>query len=711
MRNFWIYAMIIVSIGILFYVFANKSSPILPVSPEVSAVEKAFDNRINSENGEEGVLDEASYDLEETIRIIHGLELAKKETNSFREYLRFMATQDYSNVAVDVIRAKKRLLPILNKLSRAEKEHEEQTELWKYFSKIDEVIIPEAAALSASLATKNYPAAAINLTSIAVSSFKAFKEQEKVLDLIEDDIEDIEDEYIAYLESFTPTYLKYMGEWDKVCLNRDKAYLAIHQDKIDIALTSLQKALKVNPSDKESLILKAYCLLYKEESLNSRPLVSTASTIKVKKLGRSGFMENENDIAEVDSEPVGNLEKAKIILDNYIKFYPDRSAPALQLMGTYFYIKGDKSLATSYYDQASVEYPRQSEQLLDMLNSYKQRSYLRKSAEGGYILELYKSTMEGYGFFSPNFQKAYIESQKGNLEASKEEILKHFFRRGNQQVFDYLISDMQHCENYLSNSFDLVFKEKSFLDLEATPKMWNSNELNIKINNKSDIKLSNVRVFLCLHFTDMYKDDYEVFKVDNTVSNIEPNSEADFGDIEIDFELYGKKKALDKDIVSARAIIVTDQIVSWVDAKDFKINGIKEANDHYGNQQKQNSDNLKEYYEAVGLDWEKTIKSVKTKSKFVIESSLIGKDKFKVKIPRDLAVLNPLFSINELGVTEAVLPSSVKLNGPYIELEFAYNIPNNNNIKFYLNSRRTKIKWDIKLDENGKAENISTVLL
>ncbi|HZJ35777.1 MAG TPA: hypothetical protein VFD29_04055, partial [Gillisia sp.] len=83
----------------------------------------------------------------------------------------------------------------------------------------------------------------------------------------------------------------------------------------------------------------------------------------------------------------------------------------------------------------------------------------------------------------------------------------------------------------------------------------------------------------------------------------------DFGDIEIDFELYGKKKELDKDIVNARAIIVTDQIVSWVDAKDFKINGIKEAYDNYERQEKQNSDNLKEYYEAVGLDWDKTIKT------------------------------------------------------------------------------------------------------
>ena len=51
---------------------------------------------------------------------------------------------------------------------------------------------------------------------------------------------------------------------------------------------------------------------------------------------------------------------------------------------------------------------------------------------------------------------------KGDHEKSKEEILKHFFRRSNQEVYDYLISDMNHCSNYLSESFNLIFKEKSF---------------------------------------------------------------------------------------------------------------------------------------------------------------------------------------------------------------------------------------------------------
>jgi tetratricopeptide (TPR) repeat protein len=711
MRKFSTYTIIIISLVFLIYKLTSRPTSILPFSPEIAAVENSFNKRIYLEKEELVNSTMESYDLENTIKIIHGLELAKEKSNSFKEYLRYMASQDYSDVAVEVVIAKKRLLPILHKLTKAEKELEDQQKLWNYFSKVNEVVIPETAAMSVNLASTNYIAAAINVSSMGVSSFKAFKEQDEVQDLLEDQIDEIEDEYISYLEFFTPIYLKYMREWDKMCINRDKAYLAIHQDKIDHALMSLEKALNLNPKDKEALILKAYCLLYMEQNTRSRPLLTPVSAIKINTLGTPDAIENKGKDDEKRIEPYSNIEKAKYILDQYIESYPERSAPALQLTGTYYYMKGDKDLATSYYDQASVEYPRQSEHLLDMLNSYKQRSYLRKSAEGSYILELYKSTMEGFGFFSPNFQKAYIESQNGNLQASKDEILKHFFRRGNQQVFDYLISDMQHCENYLSDSFDLVFKEKSFLDLEATPKMWNSSELNIKINNKSDIKLSNVRVFLCLHFTDMYKDDYEVFKLDNTISNIEANTEANFGDIEINFELYGKQKEVDKDIVSARAIIVTDEIVSWVDAKDFKINGIKEANDYYEKQEAQKSEKLHKYYEAVGLDWEKTKKGIISKSKFIIEPNLIGKDKFKVKLPRDLAVLNPLFSINEIGLEEAILPSTVKLNGPYIEIEFGYNIPENKKINFYLNSRKTKIKWNVKLDDNQKPKKITTAIL
>ena len=69
---------------------------------------------------------------------------------------------------------------------------------------------------------------------------------------------------------------------------------------------------------------------------------------------------------------------------------------------------GNARSALSYFDQAAIEYPRQAEELTDLLNSYRSRTYLNKSVEGMYLLNLYKSTMEGFGLFSPNFYKAKV---------------------------------------------------------------------------------------------------------------------------------------------------------------------------------------------------------------------------------------------------------------------------------------------------------------
>ena len=158
-----------------------------------------------------------------------------------------------------------------------------------------------------------------------------------------------------------------------------------------------------------------------------------------------------------------NKDKAKQILEDYINDFPSETAPALTLLGSYYMLKDNNEQAEIYFNQSSIEYPKQASLLLDMLDSYEQRSYLKKTAEGDYILELYKSMMEGFGLFSPNFHKALIAHNEGNYEDSKEEILRHFFRRSNQDVYDYLISDMNHCSNYLSESFNLIFIEKSFL--------------------------------------------------------------------------------------------------------------------------------------------------------------------------------------------------------------------------------------------------------
>jgi tetratricopeptide (TPR) repeat protein len=124
-----------------------------------------------------------------------------------------------------------------------------------------------------------------------------------------------------------------------------------------------------------------------------------------------------------------NYEEANAIIEQYLKESPNRSAPALLLKGVYLSKTGELDEAFSYFDQASIEYPKQSEYLLDMFNAYQQRAYLVKSVESRYVLELYKSSMEGFGFFSPNFHKAMIHQKNGDMAQTQEEIRRHLFQK------------------------------------------------------------------------------------------------------------------------------------------------------------------------------------------------------------------------------------------------------------------------------------------
>ena len=256
-------------------------------------------------------------------------------------------------------------------------------------------------------------------------------------------------------------------------------------------------------------------------------------------------------------------------LDNYIEQNPDKTAPALLLRGVYYKRMGYADEALSCFHQASIEYPRQAAQLTDMLDSYCMRNYLNRTAEGLYLLQLYRSMMEGYGLFSPNLMKAKFYADNGKQEESKNEIYNHFFRRGNQKYYDGLLSDMQFCEQNLPASFKQLLIDRKFLDVKVEPdSKWlvlnDDEEMQVTIQNKSGKRLENVRLFLCIHYTDMHKDEYYVVKVPQTVSIIEPDGEVEIEDVPLGYR--DKKYA---DITRIRAIAMTDDRLCWVDDIQF----------------------------------------------------------------------------------------------------------------------------------------------
>lgn len=670
------------------------------------------------------------YDIEETVRIMHGLELAQSQSEDFYAFLEYMAKQDYRLVADDVLQSKTKLLAILQEMFVLEKEHEELSDIWvlaKSFGAGANTFVRETDTKGvittvAATATGNLAAILCLGNSAGLRQAKAavFEEYDREMELkksLSKKIDALKMAYIEYLTEFTPIYNKYMEEWDRLCLEKDKTYFDLYAGRMTDAYNTAEKILKDYPRNREALLLKSLSLIHIGSGYMNQPTDANVVSISQEV--------NYIDTKEVKGEWNEHFVEADMTLENYMEAYPGYSAPALALKGLLHLRLGESSRAMSYFDQAAMEYPRQAAQLTDMLDSYRVRTYLNQTAEGQYLLRLYRSTMEGYGMFSPNFLKAQYYAQIGDSQKSQTEIYNHFFRRGNQGIYDCLLSDMQYCENYLYGSFKELLMERHYLDIyiKANDGLLSSgDEIKVAIHNRSDIDLENVRAFLCIHYTDMYTDEYDVVKVPavNVVSHYEKK---ELGTVKL--EHPGKTT---KDITRIRAIIMTDDKICWVDEPKYKQSrglnlsaGSTSASSSLTDFAKQ--DFVKEHHlEAASLEHEiKTginviAPSGKSNASFVGKmtsgiTDMFSKQNLKIELPRILTFIDPTFSIHEIMDTEkAVLPVQNYLAGSIIRLEFDYKPKEEELIPLYIYSSFANFKIDI-LYRDGKYEvkNVSSL--
>jgi hypothetical protein len=203
----------------------------------------------------------------------------------------------------------------------------------------------------------------------------------------------------------------------------------------------------------------------------------------------------------------------------------------------------------------------------------------------------------------------------------------------------------------------------------------------------------------------MYKDNYEVFKIPTTINKIKPHSSVEFGEIDIDFKLLGKNKNAKDDIVFIRSIVLTDDLITWIDKDEFKITEIKKSQNYYS-ENSESDINLNNKYKPLGISAEDILKTIKDEVSVNIEESYIGDDKIKMKLPRILSYLNPVFSINELADKEVVFPKLSELNGKNIDLEFNYDLEDSSKINFHVSSIIGNIISEIEIDKSGKIKNI-----
>ena len=680
------------------------------------------------------------YDIEETVRILNGLEMAQAKSDDFYSFLEYMAKQDYSMVASDVIDAKIKILPLLQQMFKLQKQYKEFSTIWMLVRSAAagaKTLAKESSTTGAGMAAMKAmagegPLAIVDMSenlSIDAAKNAAFDHYEEEMDLkskLEDEIEELKMAYIDYLSGFVPVYTKYMKEWDRLCINKDKAYFDVYSGRMVDAYNSTSKILQQYPRNREALLLKSLSLInIGSGEMNTMPdSPEVLSIVKEMQLPDSMKCEWNDFFVEAD-----------ITLDNYIELYPERSAPALVLKGLLNYRIGKEQQALSYLDQAAMEYPRQTERLTDLLDSYRSRTYLNKTPEGQYLLRLYRSTMEGYGMFSPNFLKSKYYVQKGMMEESKNEIFNHFFRRGNQGIYDCLLSDMQFCEDYLYSSFKQLLMEHSFIDVAITPTTdWKfsdkDDEIRVSINNRSDIDLENVRIFLCIHYTDMYKNEYDVVKVTTTKSIIKHHEISDLGTMKL---AYADKKY--QDITRVRAIAMTDDKICWIDKADYKESHastllntsqygkeilLDKIKKHFLTDYSLDADALQKLLEmeisvnggaplqkmenSTWLSWGK----VKEISSTVTELWSKPDKKLKLEIPRVLTLIDPVFSIYQLQDKDKVmLPQENFLAGSSIRLKFDYELKDGDLLPLYIYSDFVNFRVDIEYKEGeSKVKNV-----
>ena len=657
------------------------------------------------------VEEETSYDLEETVRILNGIWMGQEQLASFEEYQDYIERQNYSEVPKDVRDAKEAMMPILQKMSQLQKEYDEM-DIWSS-------LMPN---LGGNLVSRMDPSdyglllcrpglGTLNVVKKAADA--AFDEYELGLESKKEllqRIQEARDLYYDFLNTFVPVYTKYMDEWNLLCLDKDKAYIALYSKRPDQVVEYCDKVLDNYPDNRETLLLKAMGLVQLSRwNQGEEPFQFSMGNIEVAMLHRDTL-----------------LDEAQEIIEYYEAKYPKQTAPALLLEGLIQEYKGNHSNALTLFHQSAEEYPQQATQLTDMLNSYRARTYLNNSIEGVQLLNLYKSIMLGSGFFSPNFMKAMYYDQKGDLENCSREIYNHFFRRGNQDAYDGMLMDMYFCEEFFPASFNRLLPERNYVNLylqvhsEAggLKDLWMSQlddtSIDLTVDNQSDIVLTNLRIFLCVHFTRMKDEDFHIIKIPE-IGRLEVHNKVAMNNIELG--IPGKTVG---DISEVRAIAIIEingvSKICWFDniyntSDDDNVVDYNKSHENSFQKQSKKLDGVADrsrdtYLESIKMNDDNMLRSfIMENTKIIKETNWFGFNTkyIEVVLPRELILLYPTFRWNK-----NLKPVEEKLDDCII-LKFDTKLSPNNDDILYMTSIYNYINYAIHIVEEDGGIKVKSV--
>lgn len=613
---------------------------------------QAFDENINENKANDSI-----YDIDKTIRVIHEIDQAIINNDNLEDYLLKISKQDYRNVAPEVLEARKKLLQTTMEIYARQTKLKDQPDYWDL---IREYTLAAGSGINPAGLASPIPTDAIQFDpNLSKKTYEDYLESKKVSEEVKGEIRELKTKLLKQLYEYSTVYYKYYDEWDRVCLHRDKGYLAIKSAQWDVVENEANKAIEKAPYDKEAHVLKGLAMVAAMPSA-AEPNISL----------------NERPTVDMSTLP---------FLDKFIEKNPGYSAPALLLKGVYHLKKGDMKAAKLLFEESAAYYPKQADMLQNNFDPYRMRSYLRKSKEGNQITEMYKTTMLGGGFFTPDLQLAKLYYASNNPEMGKSKVLDHFQRRRNQSQWDYIISDIRFCETAFGKEFRKILPENHYLQLKVKPTLMGQ-KLNLSVINQSDKRLSNASLILCIQFTDMMRDDYVAIKVEKTLPAILPYEDNSYESMEIQYDMFGKMKGVD-DIVTVRAIVISDEGVNWVDTEDFKFENLKKQKE---NLNKLQADESKKMRSEFGFDKEQILSLIKNNARISLNTSKLSLNNIlSVNMPKELALLNPIFRLADDG-NILIEPSKNQLNNNGISLDFKLNKLTTDDKSFYTTKMYTQ---------------------
>lgn len=570
---------------------------------------------------------EPDVDIDATIRVIHEIDQALQQQDSLDAWLRHAATRDHRGVAPDVLASRRELFGILQDLYARQTQAEAQQAVWELTG---ELLLSTLSVVSVSgEAGFTGPSGSLNVDrQQARSLLQDLRERQRERTRLLRDIDQLEKDLFQALLQYAEVYWNYVDEWEQLSLLRDRAWLAVHAGDWGAARASADLAVARAPHDREAHLIAA--------------------------------------MARIEGGTAEDHAEAAALLEKYLDRHPDHSAPALLLLGALHEARGEAHEARLALQQAAAYYPRQADALDDALDPYAIRSYLQRSREGGLILEQYRSMMLGAGYFSPDLQLARLLFTQNQDEAARAKVLDHFARRRAQKQWDFILSDLQFCHDLLGPHYWEIFPEDAWLDLQVNPTLLGKG-LTLSVRNRSARTLHNATLVLALHLTDMMPGDYVALAAGPTVPAVLAHNTTDFGSITLDLEVDGARKTLD-DVVFHRAILVSNEAVVWVDTDAYRIAESQAFREKRRTDAETPVTSPANRFPSFSQEAQRLLTQARQESKLRVESRY-GPDDVVVELPRELAILRPLFRLRR-GETLFTAKDNL-IEGDRIVLRFA----------------------------------------